>query len=463
MQPVAVYVRISEDPTGRGLGVERQERECREVADRLGLTVAEVFTDNDLSATSGKKRPAFERLLASPYDVWIVWHLDRLVRVSRDLERVLDRGVTVHAATSAGALDLSTPTGRMNARIGTVVATFEGEHKAERQRAANAQRARDGLPQWSARPYGFERDGTHRPDEAARLRQAYADIIDGKSLSAVGRDMGMNPSSARYVLLHPRNIARRVYKGQDVGPATWQPVVQVETFNAAVAVLTNPARNAGGRTPKYLLAGIAYTPAGDRVRTTKNRARNRPAYRGPGAQRAVAVVDQYVSAWTVSLLAMPGAREVLTEREGPDMDALRAERADLMARRSEWLTSGMRPADVALALAPLDARLSEVEAALVDGTRADVFGDLWDEIHDPDTAPTERFDALPLHRRRAIIEALWARITLRPGSAQPPVEMVPTGLAERIISDTDRQMSDRLTDARDRLATVRDMRFRVNP
>ena len=38
--------------------------ECRELADRLGWTVVEVYCDNDLSAYSGKRRPQYEQLLS---------------------------------------------------------------------------------------------------------------------------------------------------------------------------------------------------------------------------------------------------------------------------------------------------------------------------------------------------------------------------------------------------------------
>jgi DNA invertase Pin-like site-specific DNA recombinase len=55
-----IYTRISKDRTGAGLGVERRTEDCRELADRLGLTVADVLTDNDMSAYKRKKRPGYE-------------------------------------------------------------------------------------------------------------------------------------------------------------------------------------------------------------------------------------------------------------------------------------------------------------------------------------------------------------------------------------------------------------------
>ena len=56
-----IYVRISQDRGGAGLGVERQEEDCRALAQRLGWAVVEVYCDNDLSAFTGKRRPDYER------------------------------------------------------------------------------------------------------------------------------------------------------------------------------------------------------------------------------------------------------------------------------------------------------------------------------------------------------------------------------------------------------------------
>jgi DNA invertase Pin-like site-specific DNA recombinase len=52
------------------------------------------LTDNDVSASSRKPRPAFTRLLelvdAKAMDVVIVWAVDRLVRRLPDLEDLID-------------------------------------------------------------------------------------------------------------------------------------------------------------------------------------------------------------------------------------------------------------------------------------------------------------------------------------------------------------------------------------
>ena len=54
---VVIYRRISSDPEGRQVGIENQEKACRERAESRGWTVVNVFTDNDVSA-SAKSRKA---------------------------------------------------------------------------------------------------------------------------------------------------------------------------------------------------------------------------------------------------------------------------------------------------------------------------------------------------------------------------------------------------------------------
>ncbi len=58
----AIYVRISSDRAGAGMGVARQEEDCRALCERLGWQVASVYRDNDVSAFSGQTRPAWQQL-----------------------------------------------------------------------------------------------------------------------------------------------------------------------------------------------------------------------------------------------------------------------------------------------------------------------------------------------------------------------------------------------------------------
>jgi DNA invertase Pin-like site-specific DNA recombinase len=265
----SIYCRISLDSTGLGLGVERQERECRELCERNGWEVAAVYVDNDISAFSGRRRPQFEALLASQPQAIVVWHADRLVRRTADLARVIELGCNVHAVT-AGMMDLSTPTGRLHARMIVNFAEYESEHKGERQRAAGRQRAERGRAWWGSRPFGFELDGTHREDEADALRQTYEGVLLGSSVASLARHLNASghmttfgkpwgPASLRPVLLNARNAGLRVYEDEEIGPAAWAGIVSEETYRAAKRILTNPARGKGGQGPaaSALLTGVA--------------------------------------------------------------------------------------------------------------------------------------------------------------------------------------------------------------
>ena len=241
----AIYARISQDREGAGVGVQRQIDECRELADRLGLDVVAVRSDNDLSAFTGKPRPGYAELLSDitsgRVGVVLAWHTDRLHRSPRELEEYITacaaRGVTTQTV-QAGLLDLSTPSGRMTARIIGAVARQESEHKGERVRAARRQRVVAGGFGGGPRPFGFEADGvTVKADEAAEIVKATDAILAGAGLRSVVLDLNRRKVSTslgaekwqartiKDILLRPRNAGLNVYRGEIVGRGEWDPIV----------------------------------------------------------------------------------------------------------------------------------------------------------------------------------------------------------------------------------------------
>ncbi|MGW8630561.1 recombinase family protein [Streptomyces sp. NPDC055793] len=273
-----IYVRISQDLTGDEYGVQRQEKRCRALAAQLGLNVRHVWVDNDLSATKKNVvRPDFEALLQSNPQAIVCWHTDRLIRVTRDLERVIELGINVYAV-EAGHLDLSTPAGRAVARTVTAWATYEGEQKAARQKLANQQAAQQGRPYTAGiRPFGYGDDHmTIIADEAAAIIEGAQMILAGESLSAVGRKWdesklqsprskvtgakGWTLRGVKQVLTSPRYAGMSTYLGEVMGQAQWPPILDPEVHYSVVAILNSPDRFSGGprtgRTPTTLLAGI---------------------------------------------------------------------------------------------------------------------------------------------------------------------------------------------------------------
>ena len=260
-RPAAIYVRISQDRGGAGLGVERQEQDCRALADRLGWSVVDVYCDNDLSAFSGRRRPAYERMLsdieAGAATAVIAWHPDRLHRRAAELERyigVCERHGVANQTVTAGMWDLSTPSGRMSARQLGAVAAYESEHKSERLKAARIQHAKLGRHHGGIRCYGYERDGvTVVADEAAEIANACKSIASGASLRSIVRDMNSRSvpttkgkawtsQQLRQTLVSPRIAGYSTHKGIIVGTAAWPAIVDDATWRTVEAILSNPAR-----------------------------------------------------------------------------------------------------------------------------------------------------------------------------------------------------------------------------
>ncbi|WP_164842531.1 recombinase family protein [Actinoplanes solisilvae] len=155
----AIYCRLSDDRTGEGLGIERQLADCRDLVGRRGGAVAGEYLDKSHSATSGRRRPDYERLLitvdSGTLDAIVAWSLDRLVRRTADLERLIelcDRRNVAIILVRGSDLDVSTPAGRLVARMLGAVARHEIDAKSDRQRRESRQRADRGLPREVAGP-----------------------------------------------------------------------------------------------------------------------------------------------------------------------------------------------------------------------------------------------------------------------------------------------------------------------
>lgn len=339
-----IYARISDDPTGKALGVDRQVAECREYASKHGWEVREVLIDNDLSATNGRARPAFERLLESDPGAILVWHTDRLVRLTRDLERVIALNVNVYAL-HAGHLDLSTPSGRAVARTVTAWATYEGEQKSERQKAAHRQRVATGKAWWPVRPFGFELDGTLRESESIYIRKAYDQILDGEPLAAIARDWNAaelrtrngslwRSQMVRQLLVNTRNAGIYSYRGEEAGKGAWTAIVSEDTYRAVMHVLSDPARRVGGGGPREnLLSGVARCDKCDAVVRVGTRGRYK-VYECTG-KHCVSPrrdwTDWYVQQAYLGGLTDPELRALLSPST-VDVDKLRSELRALRAR-----------------------------------------------------------------------------------------------------------------------------------
>ncbi len=305
----AVYARISQDRTGQGLGVGRQETDCRAWAEQHGWSVDEVYVDDDISAYSGKRRPSYERLLtdlaAGTRDGLVVWHPDRLHRSPTELETFIDlverTGIPVGSVT-AGDIDLTSPTGRMTARIVGAVARHESDHKAERIRRKHLELAEDGkVPGGGRRPFGFEKDRTTlREAEAAHIREAAQQVLAGSGVRTIASAWNVRsvpsvtgtPWSATTVkrLLRSGRIAGwREHHGLLVADAEWPAIIDLVTHRRLRAILDDPSRARAVPTNarSYLLSGFVRCAACGAAMTARPVIRKGHRYR-----RYACVIDR---------------------------------------------------------------------------------------------------------------------------------------------------------------------------
>lgn len=419
--PTAViYARISQDRTGAGLGVERQVEDCRALAARLGWTVVEVFDDNDISAYSGRRRPAYQRMLErlerGDINGVLCWHTDRLHRSPVELEEYVElserHGITTHSV-KAGELDLSTPAGRMVARMLGATARYESEHKAERIARKREQAAAAG--QWAGgpRPFGWRIEKqtddhghtVHVPviveEEADLVRWANEAVLRGASFASVVAhftDSGVPPArggrwhhnSIRAILRRSRNCGIESLKGQEVGRSTFPPIVDERTWRAVQRKLADPNRKTvGTNRTKHLLSMIAQCRCGRPVTSNTSgyaradgsrrtvyactNARRPKSERLPGPHVSLAqeALDAYVNDAMPSVIALPwGPFRLHHQGELIDVIGLEAELEDLRAQKAEaaemWLAGEIDRAQLAAMNRSLQEKIDAAEKQLGD-------------------------------------------------------------------------------------------------
>lgn len=210
MNRAVIYTRISKDAEKRGEGVDRQRADCEGLANRLGVTVAAVYEDNDIGASTKSRkraRPGFDAMVAAveagEVDVIVAYSNSRLTRRPMEFETLIQlherTGVRISTVAS-GEDDLSTADGRMVARIKASVDAAESERISERTRRAKGERKKSGLPQDGRARYGYNRVWSDKgkveayaPDEeggtADVLRGLYRDYLDGAGLAALCRSL----------------------------------------------------------------------------------------------------------------------------------------------------------------------------------------------------------------------------------------------------------------------------------
>jgi site-specific DNA recombinase len=430
-----VYLRQSLDRAGTNAAVDRQREDCLKLCAERGWEVMRVWTDNDVSASSRKPRPAYTEMLAAlerrEAEVLVAWHVDRLTRKITDLEHLIEhaQNTGLRIATVTGDLDLTTDAGRLVGRILASVARGEVERKGARQKRAQQQAAQQGRPAGGRRAFGYGSDGvTVNEAEARHVRAAYDELLRGASLKGIARrwnEKGLtttagNPwrhDNVRDMLKNPRYAGLRSYRGEVVGPAVWKALVDEETHAAAVALLSLPERRTTATTArKYLLPGLALCwKCGSDVATghTRHGKRVYVCRASKCISRKAEPVDELVEAVMVERLSRPDAADLLAEQAGPDLAARRGQ-VQAIRERLDDLATGLEEGVLTLAAVRrssdrLRAEEVKLEAEINDSTHADVLTSLVLAID-----VRAAWDAADLQQKRAAVDALMTLTLLKP-------------------------------------------------
>lgn len=457
----AIYARISSDPTGARLGVDRQIADCEALAARLGWPVAEVYEDNDLSAWAGKDRPDYRRMLEDlkhgTRDGVLVWQLDRLHRHPRELEEFFDlvaaAGISENLATVTGEHDLSTPEGRLMARIVGAVARKESDDKSLRLRRKHADKAARGeVSGGGPRPFGYDKDRvTVVASEAAVIREMATRVLAGDSMRSVAVDLNARGiwtsmgnewigQGVKRVLTSARISGRREHAGEFFD-AEWDPIITPEQSDRLRRLLGSRTQASQRTSRRYLLTGgllrCGRCEAPMVARPNAKGTRRYVCAKGPGQggcgrMSAIAEpLEAFIVEAVLYRLDTPelGAALVDTRRERREtadledqvaadqamLDELAADYANRVIGRSEWLAAH-DPIQTRIDQARRRlSRLSPTTAIDQYAGNADLLRSAWAD--------------LPLSRQQAIVRVVVDHVVAhpaKPGRGFDPERFGPT-------------------------------------
>jgi len=445
----AIYTRISQDDAGLGLGVQRQESACRELAAKRGWEVAEVYQDNDLSAYKGSRRPEYERMLADltsgDRDAVIVYHVDRLTRRPMELERFMDlcdEARIANIATVTGDLDLSNHDGRFMARLLGSIASKESAQKSDRVKAAARQRAEAGrVAGGGLRPFGFEPDRrTIRESEAEIIRQLVPRYIAGESLSSLATWLQeediptvtggqWRTPTVRALLQNPRYAGYRTYHGEVIAKAEWPAIITEEQHRQALAAFER-RKATGRRTPRrYLLSGLLRCgkcqaklfsqPQIDANHTRRRYScRKGPDHDGCGSTHITAeLIEEWMTEAVLYRLDSPAMADALAGRAAEDerlsrvTDELATAKAQLIELSDLWRARRISTAEWMAQRDPIESAIKNLErqVSMLTGTT------VLDGYVGNASALRSAWEGLNLSRQAAIIAAVLDYAEVGPG------------------------------------------------
>jgi hypothetical protein len=382
---------------------------------------------------------------AGEIDAIAAWKLDRLWRVPKELEHIIElvEKTALTVATTDSDIDLNTSQGRVMARVLTAFAQDELDKRSARQKAKFAQDREAGKDHWRGRrPFGLTLEGKLVPDEAQAIQDIAEIILNDGTISAgvtllINRgikttfDKEWQRQPLRRTLMHPRLAGLREHDGELI-EGNWEAVLDRDTWEAVVSKLSTPGRAKPKQTEReYLLSGlITCAECGGKaygIPTRKKLAsgtiKHGYVYRceRTHVSKSMVPTDNLVIIKTLEALLSTDYQEVEADKDA--LKALREARAAELKDWSSWqqeaADEGLRPSEIRSHRERHESRLRELEHKIaelekVSLVRMPTVEELAEAGPDGEGQIAMVFDwgALSLEKRRRLVSTVWESISI---------------------------------------------------
>jgi site-specific DNA recombinase len=215
----------------------------------------------------------------------------------------------------------------------------------------------------------------------------------------------------RQMLIKPRYIGVRTYRGDVVKPGAWESIIDADTWRTAVALLTTPGRQIATTARKHLLSGLLL--CGKCTRPCGSSFNLHPIYKCKhcgGVSRQMEPVDRLSQKLIVEFMGTDEARELLIDRSRPDVGQLRERERVILDKIDQLAIDNLEELltkrQVKVQTDHLQAQLDEVRKDLRRGGRSRAVEELVDN--------PALWKGYSLDRRRMVISEV-VEFTLFPG------------------------------------------------
>ena len=458
MTPVFGYIRQSKTRDGSE-SIPIQKEAIERAAPLLNATIVGWFIEPPSTSgykNRGRKRPEFPKMLAAIRQGEargiVVYKSERLSRGGGP------GWAPVFDALESAGIDtdhaIATPSGWMSEFEISIRAAMDREESkklADRMADVRAREARNGAPRGGGRrPFGYETDlRTVRPDEAELIREAADRVLQGESAWAIARtwnERGVpgpggghwGSQTLKRILQSARIAGLRDHRGEVVAPAVWPAILDREVWEKVrVAVEENSTRagRPGGVAARtHLLTGLLRCGrcGGRMVARTRNGGRKEYTCQSPESSGQAGSCNGCV------IKAAPAEQDVFDMVAGTVLDPealakilaaapqkgetrnLGSEVRELEDKKAKLLDLYL---DGKVDKAIYEARLTSIEDQL-GAVRTDLAAranrPVLSTVPTTEDALAEAWASRGLEWQRLVVEALFERITVRPGRAPSP-------------------------------------------